>query len=113
MSKKLVFMIPTSGRDLDDVAREAWAACTRLRAAEMRLVRCQACGEYRGSTIPEGEGPIAVSCLCDGIICTRCKTQRIHRPISNYFSEVDGQIWHVPYFKTLCSDCITRHNAGK
>jgi hypothetical protein len=77
------------------------------------LVRCEACGELRGS----GYAPdppdhktvsrVTVSCLCDGLICGNCGEGRIHRPISNYYDEETGKVWHVPYFMAMkpCGVC--------
>jgi hypothetical protein len=57
------------------------------------LTKCAACGEYRGKVHASAlnwnwerpddpERRIGVTCLCDGILCSRCKRNKIHRPIT-------------------------------
>ena len=50
---------------------------------------------------------LTVSCLCDGILCSKCKKNKIHRPISNYYDPKENRIWHVPYFGGMipCAEC--------
>ena len=40
-------------------------------------------------------------------MCAACNDDRIHRPISDYYDEVTGEIIHVPYFVALkpCRVC--------
>src|SRR5665811_1528645 len=68
MPKKLIFMIPTAGRSVEQVSAEAWAAFIKYRATELGLSQCNTCGEYRGSAIDDGER-IPVSCICRGLKC--------------------------------------------
>jgi len=73
------------------------------------LTRCPACGELRGlGVFPDGE--IVIRCVCDGPLCRYCRENRIHRPISNYYSEHDRKAIHVPYFGYLkpCQTCWER-----
>src|ERR1017187_8402298 len=64
------------------------------------LFSCPVCGEWRGVTAAkeifspdhffEDEDPeraLRISCICDGIPCPRCKTNRIYRPISHQWDE--------------------------
>lgn len=74
------------------------------------LARCPTCGETRGVTriVDEyGSEPVTVSCLCDGVVCTRCRKERRHRPISNYYDEKSGKVLHAPHFTgwRTCSEC--------
>jgi hypothetical protein len=81
-----------------------------------RLFRCDRCGEWSGiidrrllpAREPSRGGPLtSVLCRCDGPLCRRCGKYRIHRPISNYYDDADGSVWHVPYFAGLapCPAC--------
>src|SRR6516162_2497313 len=80
------------------------------------FVRCEACGEYNGST---DEGNLArgkdrqrtgnivtVSCLCHGIPCKHCGKLK-HRPISNSYDPETNTIWHTPHFAGSfgCAEC--------
>lgn len=83
------------------------------------LFSCPVCGEWRGVTAAkeifspdhffEDEDPeraVRISCICDGIPCPRCKTNRIYRPISNQWDE-HGGFGHNPYFmgQAPCKAC--------
>ncbi len=73
------------------------------------LLKCGKCGEYKGeATEDEEEGPLEVICICDGMLCPRCRRNKIRRPISNFFDEATNSVWHSPYFIgwALCSRCI-------
>ncbi len=74
------------------------------------LETCPTCGEFRGVTQivdEDGSQRVAVSCLCDGVVCTRCRKGRRHRPISNYYDERSGKVIHVPHFTgwATCPEC--------
>jgi hypothetical protein len=81
-----------------------------------RLFRCEVCGEWAGivnwrlltsDQRSESDRFSAVLCSCDGPLCCRCGKNRIHRPISDYYNEADGRVWHVPYFAGMapCREC--------
>jgi hypothetical protein len=87
------------------------------------LKRCPVCREYRGSVragdlswecdpqlIPKPNEMLTASCLCEGILCGRCKTNRIHRPISNVYDPESNTIGHVPWFSGMkpCNECSKR-----
>lgn len=84
------------------------------------LSRCPVCNEYRGTIDLDDESPhsrrkgdfLTVQCICDGIICPRCKKNRIHRPISNVWSERGG-FGHIPYLAAMgpCRECHTKRLA--
>ena len=79
------------------------------------LVRCQVCHEYSGAVrnddLPPAsqreEAVVAVFCVGDGIPCRKCGENRIHRPISNYWSEARGALIHCPWFSAQapCEQC--------
>jgi hypothetical protein len=79
------------------------------------LVRCAVCHEYRGAVrnddLPPArqreEAVVAVLCICDGIPCRKCRKERIHRPISNYWDEARGALIHCPWFsgQAPCKRC--------
>jgi hypothetical protein len=75
------------------------------------LVRCGECSELKGQGITPDMWRewVRIRCLCDGLICGNCGQHRIHRPISNYWAENEGRLWHVPYLGYL-KDC---RNCGK
>ncbi len=89
------------------------------------LSKCEICGEYKGRVVEKdlnwesyfdkenkknSTEYLTVSCLCDGILCPKCKKNKIHRPISNYYYPEKNQIWHVPYFGGMipCAECRER-----
>lgn len=91
------------------------------------LVKCEVCGEYKGSvkendlswsdysdkeSVNNSEEILGVSCLCDGILCPKCKKNKIHRPISNSYDETDNSIGHWPYFTGMmgCEECRSINN---
>jgi len=90
------------------------------------LHKCETCGEYKGEVMEKdlspldklgyetkgGEGYLEVSCLCDGILCHKCKKNKIHRPISNSYDEEDNDILHHPYLSGMipCSECREKQN---
>lgn len=72
------------------------------------LIKCGACGEYKGKVIEDNEEEfISVSCICDGILCSGCKKNKIHRPISNSYDEKNNDIGHWPWFTGMmpCDEC--------
>lgn len=87
------------------------------------LVRCEVCGEYKGEVkekdlnwndlyfnkaeAEKSEEYLSVSCLCDGILCHKCKKNKIHRPISNSYDEIDNDIGYWPWFTGMmpCKEC--------
>jgi hypothetical protein len=82
------------------------------------LSRCTTCGELKGEfwhkwTADPEASLTPVRCLCDGIPCSTCRKNLIHRPISNRYDEATGKVWHVPYFGYLlpCEECRERENA--
>ena len=95
------------------------------------LVKCEVCSCYKGTRyvrkrkkdqdaldkeiIEEGEKSMEVQCLCDGILCSKCKKNMIYRPISNYYDEETGKIWHRPYFGYLipCAECRAKDRGEK
>lgn len=86
------------------------------------LVKCEVCGEYRGRIMSKdlnwsdsfdkenkekSDEYLGVSCLCDGVLCRRCKTNKVHRPISNSYDEKSNSVSHWPYFAGMmpCIEC--------
>ena len=74
------------------------------------LHKCEECGEYNGEAkerVEKSEKYLTVFCLCDGILCPRCKKKMMHRPISNSYNPKDGDIVHHPYFTGMmgCGKC--------
>ena len=83
------------------------------------LVRCPACGEYRGMTPvryldwdepldPSELGDeVEVGCLCEGITCRRCGKNKMPRPISNSYDPEANAIRHHPSFSYMrpCDEC--------
>jgi len=71
------------------------------------LYKCGQCGGYKGKVIDKDEECLTVSCLCDGILCPKCKKNKIHRPISNLYDSDTNTISHAPYFTGVmgCYEC--------
>ena len=87
----------------------------RRAAAPPGYIQCNVCGEFNGSTDAKNlsgknysrTGKISVTCLCHGVLCPRCKTTLIHRPISNTYYPEANEVWHWPYFAALAG-CANR-----
>ena len=89
------------------------------------LLRCQQCGEFKGTTLGRflnwgehsmhrsRESSITVTCLCHGSLCAHCKTHRIHRPGTNSYHERTNTIGYVPAFAGMrpCNSCEERDSA--
>ena len=89
---------------------------------EKYLCKCRKCGEYNGAikkkelnwvnppNEEEAEKYITVSCLCNGILCPSCKTNKIHRPISNSYDPESNTIAHWFYLsgQRPCDECRKR-----
>jgi hypothetical protein len=86
------------------------------------LYKCEKCGEYKGRVkkkdlnwddssfkveTEKGEEYLTVSCLCDGILCSKCKKNKIHRPISNSYCEESNTIEHWSWLTGMmgCEKC--------
>lgn len=91
------------------------------------LARCPVCNEFRGAMalreLPDPHGlyeeenpetPLSVQCICDGVLCPRCKVNRFHRPISNVWSERGG-FGHIPYFRSWfpCDECYRKQKKAE
>lgn len=89
---------------------------SRPRVIPAGLKRCPQCGEFRGrrAIVPSYRHDrleiVPIRCLCEGIVCRYCRKHAIHRPISNYYVERTGRVWHVPYFggDLPCEGCWQR-----
>jgi hypothetical protein len=94
-------------------------AAMEVRVEQDRLRRCPQCGEFKGEALVDdvwqGRVYVPVSCLCGGIVCGNCRERVIHRPISNYFDEQAGTVWHVPWFAYMvaCRRCRRRTRLGR
>jgi len=92
------------------------------------LYRCEKCGEYKGvvkakdldwdyyfdkPAMEEKEEDIIASCLCDGILCPKCKKNKVRRPISNHYDIESNTIDHSPWFMGMmgCGECRKRKNS--
>lgn len=83
------------------------------------LVRCPVCNEYRGTIDIDDQSPhsrrdgdvLSVLCICDGVLCPRCKINRFHRPISNVWTERAG-LGHIPYLRAgfPCDECRAKEH---
>jgi len=84
------------------------------------LSKCEVCGEYNGTAkwkelshrhhLAKDNDYFSVSCLCQGILCHKCKQNKIHRPISNSYYEDENCIWHNPWFTGMrwCDECSNK-----
>jgi hypothetical protein len=79
--------------------------------APLGLERCPACGEWRGECFDtlelNADLIVRVRCVCENDTrCAGCRRPFDARRIeSNYYSETDGSIWHVPAFAALSHSC--------
>jgi hypothetical protein len=81
------------------------------------LYKCPKCGEYRGKVKVKDlhwgflgaprEKYTTASCLCEGILCGRCKKNLIHKPGSNQYDPEANEVWHWPGMCAMmpCSKC--------
>lgn len=75
------------------------------------LIRCGKCLQYRGICLDPNENfkgkVMTVSCNCDNKnYCAYCNNLLYKFKLSaNYYSENDGNIWHVPGFCGLSHKC--------
>ena len=85
------------------------------------LSRCPDCNQYRG-TIGIADDSIhsrkkgdstEVQCICDGILCPRCKVNRILRPGTNQWGERGG-FGHTSYLAAglPCRECWAKDEAA-
>ena len=85
------------------------------------LSRCPVCNQYRGTIGIDDESihsrkkgdSLEVQCICDGILCSRCKVNRILRPGTNSWGERGG-FGHTPYFVAglPCRACWEKDRAA-
>lgn len=104
------------GIDLSDTYKKGWKLIkNKMKLVDKKVVivdtkipeglfKCKTCGEYKGKVKPKN---LKVKCLCDGILCSRCKKNKIHRPISNSYDPKTNEIFHHPWFTgwMVCSEC--------
>ena len=93
---------------------------------EKHMNKCEKCGEYKGAIkskdlnwdgtflkeeAEKSEEYIGVSCLCDGILCSKCKINKIYRPISNSYDAESNRIEHWPWFSGMrpCYECRKKY----
>jgi len=91
------------------------------------LHKCEVCGEYNGQVMEKdlsrnnyfnktetekSNRYLTVFCLCKGILCPKCKQNKINRPISNSYHENDNNVWHWPWFSGMmpCKKCREKQN---
>ncbi len=125
--KYVEFDIPDSMDELPDclsIVKVTPPADAPLLPVPDGLSRCPTCDEYRGvmalKDIPNldpsyrdvnPDTPLRVQCICDGVLCPRCKVNRFHRPTSNVWTERGG-FFHIPDFRSLipCDECNEKRN---
>ena len=130
--KKLICLISTAGKSAKQITDETLEAFQKYNKVEEVIkgerkipegfIKCKVCGEYNGETkmknLNWGDEPcwknssedyVTVSCLCYGILCHKCKKNKVSRPISNSYYEEDNTVWHHPYFTGMraCSECLS------
>jgi endogenous inhibitor of DNA gyrase (YacG/DUF329 family) len=73
---------------------------------------CPRCGELEGEAVVEdrheGIVRLPVVCICQGIPCAQCGERLVRRPISNYYDEQAGAVWHTPWLGYLSPCAICR-----
>jgi hypothetical protein len=73
------------------------------------LELCYACGEWHGECFDTFHADllVKVTCICrNNTRCAGCRRPFGSRKLdSNYYSEVDHQIWHAPAFAALTHHC--------
>lgn len=105
---------------LSQATNQSEPAARKLLPVPRGLFRCPVCNEYRGTIDIDDQSVhslckgdfLRVQCICDGILCRRCKINRIHRPISNVWDERGG-LGHIPYLAAMasCNECRAKQQA--
>jgi len=89
---------------------------------EKKMVKCEICGEYKGEIkekdlnwedtffkeeAEKSDKYLTASCLCEGVLCLKCRKNKIHRPISNSYDPESNRIEHWPSFSGMvpCDEC--------
>lgn len=78
------------------------------------LLKCEKCNGYKGIVKNDGDNErVLVSCLCDGILCTECRKNNSPKPLTNYYDDETGTIWHVPHLiqHAVCKECQNKLKA--
>ena len=63
----------------------------------------------------QSERVITVSCLCDGILCPKCKKTIIRKPGSNEYDPETNTVWHLSgmagmFIARGCEECRKKEN---
>jgi len=103
--KKLITLVSTKGKTPEEVARELVKNLYHYSATTKGLRQCKKCGEYKGNY-----GRQKVECICSSVTCPRCSMTPMHRPVSYYYDLARQKVWHVPYFRNICSECNNERN---
>ena len=85
------------------------------------LSRCPVCNQYRGTIGIDDESihsrkkgdSLEVQCICDGILCPRCKVNRTLRPGTNQWGDRGG-FGHTSYLAAglPCRECWAKDQAA-
>lgn len=100
-------MVSIKGKTPEEIARDLVNNLYHYSAVAKGLRQCKKCGEYKGIY-----GRQKVECICNGIVCAICKTNVLHRPVSNYYDLASQKVWHAPYFKSICTECNVERQAN-
>lgn len=104
----LIGDVTKGGRPMTEEERKGYIP-TKPGEVPRGLEKCPDCGKYRGHCVdpnPNMDGlVVSVICSCQHAFCSRCGRKLELQPISNYYDEQDGNIWHVPWFGGKCYKC--------
>jgi hypothetical protein len=91
-------------RDYPDLYQRVFA--DRQIKIPKSLRQCPQCGEYKGQITDDGED-IIISCICAGVLCPKCGTHKIHRPISNSYDPANAEVVHYSSHSAMagCEKC--------
>lgn len=96
------------GRPMTEEERKSYLA-NKPGDVPTGLEKCSDCGEYRGYCVDPSplldDLVVFAICPCQHAFCSRCGTKLELQPISNYYDQEDGNIWHVPWFGGTCCKC--------
>ena len=120
-------------RDESEAARQTWEDLrdrwetvfhepSRKSGPPPGFVKCPTCGEYNGETLWENltwRGPhhdagpgatVRVRCLCNGVLCQRCKKNKVHASGSSSYDEATNTVGHWPWFAGMapCRECAEK-----
>lgn len=96
-------LAPETRSDVDVICSTAHATDECRTILPEGLYYCDKCGQVSGVTADGRKS----TCLCEGILCSRCGQEHVRRPLTDYYDATEKRWLHIPSFATisLCQKC--------